>query len=104
MPKNPNRRQFVRKAALASTFAFGIPVTAEWASNRAQAASGDEYGDLVGKLVYDGAPPERKKLKVDKDVDCCGKFDIRDETLMVGKKGGLANVRLLPRTARQGLS
>lgn len=50
------------------------------------------WGDLTGRIVYDGPAPERKKLTVDKDVDCCGKFDIRDESLMVGPDGGLANV------------
>ena len=50
--------------------------------------------------MYDGKPPERKKLKVDKDVACCGKFDIRDESLMVGRDGGLANVFVYLRTRR----
>jgi len=71
---------------------FGVPTLLK--------ATGNSWGDLVGRFVYDGTPPERKKLKVDKDVDCCGKFDIRDESLMAGTDGGLANVYLYLRTPR----
>ncbi|MGQ9504660.1 MAG: hypothetical protein ACUVQG_07170 [Thermogutta sp.] len=55
-------------------------------------------GELRGRFVYVGTPPERKKLKVDKDVDCCGKYDIRDESLIVGPEHGLANVFVYVRT------
>ena len=96
MSKKLNRRQFVRKAGVVS----GIAAGGFWACHSAKGASDGQYGDLVGKLVYDGTPPPREKLKVDKDVDCCGKFDIRDETLMVGKDGGLANVYVYCRTRR----
>jgi hypothetical protein len=65
-----------------------------------QAADSDQWGDLVGRFIYDGTPPMRKKLKVDKDVECCGKFDIRDESLMVSEDGGLANVFVYLRTKR----
>jgi len=57
-----------------------------------------EWAELSGRLIYNGQPPPRKKLKVDKDVECCGKFDIRDESLMVGPEGGLANVFVYLRT------
>jgi hypothetical protein len=55
-------------------------------------AEDTRWGDLVGRFVYDGKAPLRKKLKVDKDLECCGKYDIRDESLLVGSDGGLANV------------
>ena len=99
MTKRLNRRQFVRKTAIASTLA-GMTIAGTWTFRDAEAAAEGEYGDLIGKLVYDGEAPERKKLKVDKDVDCCGKFDIRDETLMVGEDGGLANVYIYCRSRR----
>jgi len=63
-------------------------------------ASDAAWGDLVGRFVYGGPVPERRKLTVDKDVDCCGKFDIRDESLMVGPDGGLANVYVYLHTRR----
>jgi hypothetical protein len=71
---------------------FGVP--------HVTIAAAASWGDLVGRFVYDGSPPERKKLKVDKDVDCCGKYDIRDESLMVGSDGGLANVFVYVRTRK----
>lgn len=96
MSRRCYRRQFIRQAAVASAAA----VTGLWMPRCAPGASDAGFGDLVGRLVYDGTPPEREKLKVDKDVDCCGKFDIRDETLMVGEDGGLANVYVYCRTRR----
>jgi hypothetical protein len=39
--------------------------------------AGDQWGNLVDRLAYDRKPPERKNLKVDEDVECCGKYDIR---------------------------
>jgi hypothetical protein len=93
MASRINRRQFVAGAAAgAAGFAVGLNAPAIL-----RAAAADKWGDLTGRFVYDGTPPERKKLKVDKDVECCGKFDIRDESLMVGEGGGLANVFLYVR-------
>ncbi|MBN1591238.1 MAG: hypothetical protein JW888_17125 [Pirellulales bacterium] len=66
----------------------------------AEKGPADQWGDLVGQFIYDGVAPPRKKLKVDKDVDCCGKYDIRDESAMVGKDGGLANVYVYVRDRR----
>lgn len=84
------RRQFVIGSAIAAGRLAIPPIL--------KAAESNQWGDLVGRLLYDGKAPERKKLKVDKDVECCGKFDIRDESLMVGPDGGLANVFVYLRT------
>ena len=65
-----------------------------------KAAPKAQWGDLLGRIVYEGKAPNRKKLKVDKDVDCCGKFDIRDESLMVGADGGMGNVYIYVRTKK----
>ena len=81
----------------AAATAGAVAVAAPWPSVAGEAAL---WGDLKGRFVYDGKPPERKRLKVDKDVTCCGKFDIRDESLMVGRDGGLANVFVCLRTRR----
>ena len=56
-----SRRGFV-KAGIAT----GVGVLA--AASNLSAAGSDEWGDLIGRFVYDGTPPERKKLKVEKDV------------------------------------
>jgi len=96
MPERMDRRRFVSgTAAAAAAIAAGLRGPA-----LARAAQSDRWADLTGRLVYDGNAPERKKLKVDKDVDCCGKFDIRDESLMVGPEGGLANVYVYVRSRR----
>ncbi len=91
--KKLNRRQFVTEsAAVAGTLAAGMAMP-----GIAHAAD-DSWGDLTGKLLFDGEAPERKKVVVDKDVECCGEFDIRDESLMVGKDGGLQNVYIYVRS------
>jgi len=94
MPERVNRRRFVSGAAAAAgAIAAGLSSPAF-----VRAAGSDKWADLTGRLVYDGKAPQRKKLKVDKDVECCGKFDIRDESLMVGPDGGLANVYVYVRS------
>ena len=93
MANQLSRRQFVSRSVLtAAGVAVGVQVPT------IVKAADDKWGDLVGRLVYDGTAPERKKLKVDKDVECCGKFDIRDESLMVGSDGGLGNVYVYVRS------
>ncbi len=79
-----DRRTFLGKVAAGTLAAVASP-------SLVRAETG-QWADLTGRLLYDGTPPEREKLKVDKDVDCCGKYDIRDESLMVSEGGGLANV------------
>jgi len=59
-----------------------------------------EWGDLSGRFVYEGKPPERAKLNVNKDVDIFGKLDLRDESLIVAPDGGIANVLVYVRTKK----
>jgi hypothetical protein len=95
MASRVTRRRFMtRAAAVGGVLASGVcaPTTVR--------AADDKWGDLVGQFSYDGQAPERKKLTVDKDVECCGKFDIRDESLMVSEKGGLQNVYVYVRTKK----
>jgi hypothetical protein len=93
--KTVDRRRFLT----ATSSAAGLLVAGAGSRTATSAESG-EWGDLVGRFVYDGPAPERKKMKVDKDVECCGKFDIRDESLMVDKEGGLGNVYVYVRSRR----
>ena len=96
MSERLTRRQFVvRSAVVAGTAPVAIDTP-----TIIQGAPGDEWGDLIGRLAYDGEAPPREKLVVDKDIECCGKFDIRDETLMVGEDGGLQNVYVYVRTKK----
>ncbi len=91
--RNLHRRQFVKSTSAAvgalAAVAYATP---------AHSATADEFGDLVGRFVFDGSAPEREKLTVDKDVECCGKFDIRDESLIVGDEDSLTNVYVYVRT------
>ena len=96
MTRRANRRKFVigsMAAAAGFTVGLGAPTIL-------RAAADDKWCDLTGRFEYDGDAPERKKLTVDKDVECCGKFDIRDESLMVGDDRGLANVYVYVRSRR----
>jgi len=87
MKRRLSRRRFVARTAVAAgAVAAGLHLPAM------VSAAAEGWGDLTGRFLYDGTPPERRKLTVDKDIECCGKFDIRDESLMVGPDGGLANV------------
>lgn len=92
-----NRRRFLRNN-LQAGLAAGAGTCLPWLLCNAGQAGQEPTGELHGRFVYVGTPPERKRLKVDKDVDCCGKYDIRDESLMVGPDQGLANVFIYVRT------
>jgi hypothetical protein len=89
MVQELNRRQFVA-GTVAAAAGLCAPTIIKAAAN-----SGCE---LIGRFEYEGDAPERKKLTVDKDIDCCGKFDIRDESLMVGEDRGLMNVYVYVRS------
>jgi hypothetical protein len=95
MPEKLSRRGFVKGTAAAT---LGAAAASSLPAAVRTTATDEKWGELVGRFVYDGTPPPRKKLKVDKDVACCGKFDIRDESLMVDKKGGLGNVYVYVRS------
>jgi hypothetical protein len=48
---------------------------------------------LKGTFIYDGEPTEPPKIAITKDLEFCGKHDVRVESLLVNKENrGLANV------------
>ncbi len=56
-------------------------------------ASAADWGNLKGKFIYDGTPPEAKPIKVTKDQPVCGNHNLVDESLVVNKESkGLKNV------------
>lgn len=89
-----SRRDFAKKTLVAA----GAATAGLYVPSLLKAAGKDDWADLTGRFVVEGTPPEPAKLKADKDVECCGKFDIRDESLMIGKDGGLGNVYVYLRT------
>ena len=56
-------------------------------------AGASEWGDLRGRFVYDGQPPERKPLAITADIEFCGSKNLREEHLVVHPTNkGVANV------------
>jgi hypothetical protein len=64
----------------------------------ATTASSAEWGNLSGRFVFEGTAPTPAKINVDKDVQVCGNHNLTDESLIVGDKGGVANVVVWVRT------
>lgn len=64
-----------------------------WGANAQAQPHGAGWGDLSGRFVYGGEPPERQPLKITKDKNYCGKCKLLEEELIVNRKTkGLANV------------
>ena len=55
-------------------------------------ASATGWGSIKGRFTYDGAAPVPAALKIDKDQAVCGNHDLKDEGLVVGPSGGIANI------------
>jgi plastocyanin len=64
----------------------------------AASAQAQQWGTLKGRFVFDGPAPTLPKIQVTKDIEVCGKYDLGDESLVVGPEGGLANVVVYLRT------
>ncbi len=71
------------------TLALGLA----WAPKRLAAgtAAGVVTGTVTGTVTYSGKAPRRQRIKPTQDIAVCGRHAIYDETLIVGKNGGLAN-------------
>ena len=62
-----------------------------------------EVGDLKVRFVYDGDPPEAKPLEITNDKAFCGKFDLKDESLVVHPTNkGIKNIIVYVYTGRGG--
>lgn len=61
-------------------------------------APSQQWGDLTGKFVFDGMPPQPAKINVNKDVEVFGQLGLKDEALVVAPEGGIANVVVYCRT------
>ena len=54
-----------------------------------------EWGTLTGRFIYDGVPPKREPVELNKDLEFCGPLKPLDEELIVDPKSrGLKNVVL----------
>lgn len=57
----------------------------------APAARAVDYGTIKGTFTITGMTPTMKKITPTKDVEVCGKHELHEEALVVGKGGVLAN-------------
>jgi len=64
------------------------------------ASAADDWATLTGRFVYDGDPSAANKINVTKDVEVCGKFDLKSENVVVGPDKGLASVVVWVRTKK----
>lgn len=53
-----------------------------------------EWGTLTGQFIYSDKPAVLEKLEISRDQEICGKFSeqIVDQSLMIGKNGGVKNI------------
>ncbi len=58
----------------------------------ASTAHAVDYGTIKGSFTIKGMTPSMKKIVPTKDVEVCGKGMLHEETLVVNKDGGVANV------------
>lgn len=61
-------------------------------------------GTVTGKIVFTGKAPPRKKVDMDEDPQCAKlhKGPVYDETVEVGRHGGLANAFVYIKTGLEG--
>ena len=71
------------------TFAFLAALTVAFGGSAVRA---DEWGTIKGRFLLGGDPAAAAELKVDKDVEVCGKHKLVAEELVVGADKGIANV------------
>ena len=79
----------MRKSTILSTFAVALVVGFV---SSITPVSGEEWGDFTGQFVLKGKVPEAAPVAVTKDREFCGKFKLVDESLVVGKDGGIKNI------------
>jgi hypothetical protein len=81
--------QVAKTAPEPAAKASAKPVNAPKSETKANA----EWGDLVGRFVFDGPIPLQEPISINKDVEFCSKHNPVDETLVVDRENrGIANV------------
>jgi plastocyanin len=71
------------------TFTFVAALVVAFVGSAVRA---DEWGTIKGRFLLGGDPAAAAELKVDKDVEVCGKHKLLAEELVVGADKGIANV------------
>jgi plastocyanin len=60
----------------------------------------DGWATLSGRFVLEGNAPPRSPLTVDKDQSVCGAHQLFDESIVIGKDRGIANVAIYVTTRK----
>ncbi len=89
-----NGRTLVIAAAVAA-----IGCSAAWAYEGGPVKDG---GSIAGEVKYQGTPPAAKPIEVTKDKGVCGVKAKVDESLLVGKDGGVENAVVFLRGIDKG--
>jgi plastocyanin len=77
------------------------PATAEAKSGGPELKRVEGWASLKGRFVLDGPPPIMNKIDINnKDPEVCGVHPLLDESVVVGKDNGLANVAIFVRTPK----
>jgi plastocyanin len=87
---NENRRMRM----LAGAAAFAMLIMSAGAAGASGAYSGENVtdgGTIAGVVRFAGNAPTPQELEVSKDRDVCGAHKLYDQSLMMGKNGGIAN-------------
>ena len=64
----------------------------------------DGSGTIVGRVMFDGVPPQPEALTVSKDVEVCGKTEKFPEALLVGPDKGIKNAVVFLQSVTGGQS
>ncbi len=82
-----------RSAALVGQLILGfcLIVSAAAAGDAYQSETITNQGSIDGTVRYGGSPPKPALLDISKDRNVCGTRPVYDPSLIVGKKGGVAN-------------
>jgi plastocyanin len=69
-------------------------------SGEAETKRPDGWASLKGRFVLEGNPPARSPVNVDKDQSVCGAHQLFDESIVIGKDRGIANVAIYVTTRK----
>jgi plastocyanin len=78
-------------------YLFGL-IALSVATLSASSALAQEWGTLKGQFVLEGAAPTLTPPDVNKDVEVCSKFPLKNEEVSIDDNGNIANVVVFLRT------
>ena len=76
------------------------PKAAAASSSESEMKRLDGWATLTGRFVLDGSAPSPARVNVDKDQAVCGTHQLFDESIVIGKDKGIANVAIFVTTRK----